>query len=124
MIECKRLDDKNQEGKNGLNAKYIKNGICRFVTRKYSSYFGINGMMGFIVKKVDINDNISKINTLLDKDLIDDDKKTVNANTTQKIEPINIKCDFNYCYTSKHQINFKKEIILYHMMLDFSEIVS
>ena len=32
IIECKRLDNINTTGIAGLNAEYIKNGICRFVT--------------------------------------------------------------------------------------------
>lgn len=36
IIECKRLDNQNLTGKTGLNAKYITDGIMRFVERKYS----------------------------------------------------------------------------------------
>ena len=39
VIECKRLDSNNSTGETGLNAEYVKNGICRFVTDYYSSYF-------------------------------------------------------------------------------------
>ena len=66
VIECKRLD-----GTADLNKKYVKKGIARFITQKYSSYYGKNIMLGFVVKKIDISANaklIEKIqNTESDK---------------------------------------------------------
>jgi hypothetical protein len=50
IIECKRLDAKNQSGVSGLNSEYIKNGIARFVKEDYSAYYKVNGMFGFIVE--------------------------------------------------------------------------
>ena len=55
-IECKRID-----GSTGLNKKYVKDGVARFVTEKYSSYFGRNIMLGFVVKKIDMSSNTQKI---------------------------------------------------------------
>ena len=50
LIECKRLDNKRLKGKSGLNAEYVKNGICRFVNNNYySSFFGCNAMFGFLL---------------------------------------------------------------------------
>ena len=49
IIECKRLNSANFNGATGLNAEYVKNGICRFSTGYYSSYFGYNAMFGFLV---------------------------------------------------------------------------
>jgi len=54
IIECKRLNNKNLRGKAGLNAKYVKDGIERFVTRLYSSYCSVNGMIGFVVEAMNI----------------------------------------------------------------------
>lgn len=45
-IECKRID-----GTADLNKKYVKEGVARFVTQKYSSYYGRNVMLGFVVKR-------------------------------------------------------------------------
>ena len=52
IIECKRLNAANLKGLRGLNAEYVKNGICRFSTGYYSSYFGCNAMFGFLVEPV------------------------------------------------------------------------
>lgn len=65
IIECKRLDNTNTIGKSGLNAKYIKNGIARFTNKLYSSYYRVNGMIGFIVEDLKIHENVNHINTLL-----------------------------------------------------------
>ncbi len=121
IIECKRLDNQNLTGISGLNAEYIKNGICRFVTDYYSSYFGVNGMIGFVVEELDIEANRKHINTLLYNDYINAQEKQVNANTVQEITPIQLSENFNYSYTSTHQVNEQKQIVLYHLMLDFSK---
>lgn len=62
IIECKRID-----GSKTLNRKYINEGIQRFVIGEkplYSSYFGRNCMLGFVVKDIDIHSNTEKINDL------------------------------------------------------------
>lgn len=64
-IECKRLDATNPNGKTGFNAKYIENGIQRFVSKTYGSHFKTNGMIGFVTEKLDINQNTQSINSLL-----------------------------------------------------------
>ncbi len=86
IIECKRLD-----GNKTLNVAYINDGIKRFTTNHYSSYYGVNGMIGFIVRKIDIDKNISKIGNFF-----------------------NIS-EANKLYGSSHA-NLK----LYHLMMDFS----
>ncbi len=48
VIECKRID-----GTFDLNKKYVKEGVARFITQKYSSYYGRNIMLAFVVKKID-----------------------------------------------------------------------
>lgn len=65
ILECKRLDAKRQTGTSGLNAEYISEGICRFVSEKYSSYYKVNGMIGFVIEPMDLQDNVASINTLL-----------------------------------------------------------
>ena len=94
IIECKRLD-----GTNGLNTAYVSDGIERFTTNYgsardqayYSSYYGINGMIGFIVNDINIHDNMAQIGPFFNE--IERDK----------------------LYESNHA-NLK----LYHLMMDFS----
>lgn len=58
FVECKRIDGKKQ-----LNKKYVDNGIRRFVVSPphYRSYYGKNFMLGFVVKSIDIEENVKKI---------------------------------------------------------------
>jgi len=112
-IECKRLDNINTTGTTGLNAKYVSNGIERFISKKYSSYYRVNGMIGFIVGKMDIHQNIEKINTLL--------KTNKAINTTKKITKINFIKNFEFHYCSEHKDKNIKKLGIYHLMFDFSE---
>lgn len=64
IIECKRID-----GTSDLNKKYVNKGIARFVTEKYSSYYGRNIMLGFVVKKIDISANTRLIEGIQNTDL-------------------------------------------------------
>lgn len=121
IIECKRLKNQNLTGMTGLNAEYVQNGICRFVTGYYSSYFGINGMIGFVVESFEIDKNITHINSFLNKDLTNDRGENVNAMPIQEIKPIEISEDFKYSYTSTHQTVSQNEITLYHLMFNFSK---
>jgi hypothetical protein len=109
-IECKRLGSSNAMGATGLNAKYIQNGISRFVSKTYSSHYKTNGMIGFIVETIDINKNIAAINGLL--------KGT--ANTTKELFKHKIVTDFHYSYCSTHDLD-SDEILIYHLMFDFSK---
>lgn len=121
IIECKRLNNQNLTGMTGLNAEYVKNGICRFVTGYYTSFFRINGMIGFVVDNLDIDKNITHINSFLNKDLTNDRRENVNAMPIQEIMPIEINEDFKYSYTSTHQTVSQNEITLYHLMFNFSK---
>ena len=113
IIECKRLDGKNTSGKTGLNAKYIDEGIARFASKKYSMYNGTAGMIGFVVEKMDIQQNVSAINTLLIEHYNQISTEEVLTNKT-------IVADFNYSYFSRHKIDGVVKII-YHLMFDFSD---
>lgn len=68
IIECKRID-----GTAHLNREYVKEGVARFTTQKYSSYYGRNILLGFVVKKINISKNaqlIEKIqNTNFDRQM-------------------------------------------------------
>ena len=113
-LECKRLDSKNLYGTTGLNAKYIENGIYRFVSKTYSSHYKINGMIAFIVENIDVEENIGYINNLLKSTFL-------NANTTKELHCKTIVNNFNYCYCSCHHGESNNdETIIYHLMFDFS----
>lgn len=121
LIECKRLNSSNLTGKRGLNAEYIKNGICRFVSTYYSTYYDCNAMFGFLVEKVDVqNDIVDKINNIINKDYINAQKKKVNARATTKLHYRNFANGYNHSYISTHTRNDGKNITLYHLMFDFS----
>lgn len=113
IIECKRLDSQNQNGTSGLNGEYISEGICRFVSEKYSCYYKTNGMIGFVVQSMDIHCNITCINTLLNN-------SSFPSNTQQNIQQHKIVDDFDYSYFSTHSMG-KEKILIYHLMLDFSK---
>ena len=116
IIECKRIDNKNLNGKTGLNAKYIEEGIMRFVKTKYSAYYGLNGMIGFVVEKMSIAKNIENINILLRDNFLE-------ANTKKEIIKTNFIKDFEYQYSSVHKTINKKLLKLYHLMFDFYNLI-
>ncbi|MDN3604571.1 hypothetical protein QWZ00_15760 [Belliella kenyensis] len=113
IIECKRLDATNPNGTTGLNAKYIENGMCRFASSFYSSHYKTNGMIGFVVEELDINENVSSINKLISTNFS-------KANTTQDLQYRIIVKDFEFSYCSCHNVD-ENNVILYHLMFDFSE---
>lgn len=114
IIECKRLNNQTKRGRTGLNGKYIEDGILRFVRKKYSSFHRINGMIGFVVEKMDIDSNVSDINYLLSNIYSE-------ANATTPITPIGFIEDFRFQYFSEHKDTDESYFKLYHLMLDFSD---
>jgi len=98
VVECKRLD-----GRSVLNRDYVKHGINRFTTSYksskcrpyYSSYYGVNGMIGFVIKEINIDKNMNKIGDFFNQ--IKKDK----------------------LYDSTHGT-----LKLYHLMMDFSKNVN
>lgn len=114
ILECKRLNRKAQRGISGLNYKYIKNGISRFTTNFYSSYYKTNAMIGFVVEPIDIHDNIEDINFLLGNNF----EKII---TKSLITKENFIDDFEFHYSSKHLLDSSNELKLYHLMFDFSK---
>ena len=113
IIECKRLDNKVLTGTSGLNGKYIRNGILRFVNRKYTSFHGLNGMIGFIVESMDIDKNIQNINVLIENDF-------KNSNTKEKLKLALFIDNFKFSYSSLHKDVEGNRIKLFHLMFDFS----
>ncbi len=109
IIECKLLDSV-KTGKGSLNQKYIENGVNRFIKRRdYPTYYGLNGMIGFIVGAVEINELICSLNKLLPG----------NEQISQyKFSPIS-----NFTYKSEHYDIQNKNIQLYHLMLNFSNLI-
>lgn len=100
FIECKRIDGLNSHYQTSLNNKYVNDGINRFITEKYPTHLEANGMLGFVVNKIDIKENTRRITILKDYQFID---------------------NFDLSYISEHTtITSNKKIILYHLMLDFS----
>lgn len=59
LAECKRID-----GSDDLNKKYVREGVKRYVTRKYSAYYGKDLMLGFVVKQISISQNAKEIESL------------------------------------------------------------
>ena len=108
-IECKRLD-----GNKSLNEAYIDNGILRFVNENplYLSYYRTNGMLGFVVRNINVANNMNEIGSLLSN-------KHTKANVID-----NIICENSVpcCYKSTH-ISQNKPLRLYHLMLDISHFV-
>jgi len=113
IIECKRIDNNARRGTSGLNYKYIRNGIVRFTTNFYSSYYKTNAMIGFVVEPIDIHANTEDINFLLENDF----KK---INTISLITKENFIADFEFHYSSNHLLDNSDNLKLYHLMLNFS----
>lgn len=114
LIECKRLDNTNTKGVSGLNAEYIKNGIMRFTSNWYSTYYELNGMIGFVVEEMNIDNNVNDINQLLLNPKFND------ANTVENLISQENLSDFPYYYQSKHEDSKKEKINIHHLMFDFS----
>jgi hypothetical protein len=112
-LECKRIDSNNLKGITGLNAKYIEKGIFRFISGAYSCHYKINGMIGFVVEKMNIRDNVNSINALLENNY------TI-CNTLEFLKQRDILPEFDCCYTSTHTSSGNK-LLIYHLMLDLSE---
>ena len=112
VIECKRLDKQARRGVSGLNYKYIANGIHRFTTSFYASYYKTNAMIGFVVDSLDIHENIKDINYLLKN-------KFTQIDTTDLIRKENFISHFDFHYSSGHLTEDKQKLKLYHLMFSF-----
>ena len=106
-IECKRIDGKKPNGKSGLNAKYVKEGINRYKQQKYTAYYKVNGMFGFVVDDMNIEENVKSINLFL---------KEGEHLSKKQID----KC-FDECYFSSHAVKNGGKLSLYHLMFDFHD---
>lgn len=114
ILECKRLDNQARRGVSGLNYKYINNGIQRFTTGFYSSYYKKNAMIGFIVEPFDIQSNVEDINYLL--------KNNFNQiNTSSLLTKERFIDNFEFHYSSNHLTKDNQDLRLYHLMFRFTE---
>lgn len=117
VFECKNLD-----GESALNSQYIQEGIHRFVNEKYPTTLGRNGMLGFIIKPIDIEGNTQKINNLLNKSGTNAEIVAVRKQTKEHLKKYTIVNNFVFSYCSKHEtLTDKKSFELYHLMLDYSD---
>ena len=108
IIECKRVD-----GTTDLNKKYVKEGVARFVTEKYSSYYGRNIMLGFVVKKIDISANVQLIEGIQNSEL--------NQNRHGKFELVS-RNNRTESYKCMYQIK-SGELELRHIFSDYSSVM-
>jgi hypothetical protein len=112
IFECKRLD-----GTARLNREYIREGILRFTSGKYSSYYGVNGMIGYEVKKLNTPVNVQKINSILLSDY-------PLLRQTSGMEPVEIIEDFKFSYQSVHCFDSSRRLRLFHLILDMSFLIN
>jgi len=106
IIELKRLD-----GGKHLNKEYIKEGIQRFTLGKYPSFLSLFGMIGFVVKEIDIDKNVKKINTLLETDYS-------KPETVKYLQNDNFT---NCSYQSEHKDSRDNNLKAFHQFWDFNE---
>lgn len=109
IFECKRI-----AGDLTLNRKYIDEGIRRFVGKmpKYTSYYKINCMLGFVVKNIDISKNTKNINDLLKKEYTD-------INVQHYLQSWSIP----YTYISSHGETDNERIILIHIFQNCTSLI-
>ena len=107
FVECKRLD-----GNKRLNDEYVKNGIARFVVKPlhYSSHYNKNYMLGFIIKNININENVKKIEKIQD------------TNTKINNQSGFIQSEKNLNYDCTYDVG-SRVIELRHMFADLSDVV-
>lgn len=111
IIECKRLNNINTQGETGLNAEYVVNGMNRFLSEnRYSSYYGTNALIGFVVSPLDIPSNMSAINSIA--------KRKLTGGYIQEIQSELFIPEFAYQYSSIHTKENGERIKLYHLMYD------
>jgi len=108
IVECKRLD-----GKMSLNKKYVGEGVSRFITKKYSSYYGKNIMLGFVIKQIDISNNAV---------LIERYQNTDNSENMYGSFDLVAKRSKSEVYKCQYKIE-KGDLELRHIFIDYSGII-
>lgn len=108
IIECKLLNKNNNMNIEALNAKYIKNGIQRFITEYYSCCnLHTNAMIGFIIEDTEIDNKLNDINNL--------SKIFFNNLLTIQQE---ISRENKYLYKSSYSTYNNKTFTIYHLFFD------
>lgn len=106
-IECKRVDSGNE-----LCRNYYEKGIKRFVTGYYSEQMQIAGMLGFI-QKDDVTQIVSNINRHLPA-----------LTTLRPLHSVSMAEQVYLTYLSRHKRDKNLgEIKIYHLMLDYINII-
>ena len=109
IIECKRID-----GTQKLNREYIENGMQRFIgeSSKYTSYYHMNCMLGFLVQKIEPSVIVDRMNQLLQTEYSDiQTHKYLREGTVQNT------------FISSHGFNDDTRIELIHAFADCSSIL-
>lgn len=114
IIECKRLNNINISGNTGLNAEYIKNGIYRYTSNYYKSYYRVNGMIAFVVDDLNIQENIKILNKLMTTSF-------TNSRVQKEITKDSFVEDFDYHYHSQHIDDDNNILKLYHLIFNFKD---
>ena len=111
IIECKRID-----GKPELNKKYVTLGIARFIAEspKYLSNNKRNIMFGYVVKTINVPENITEIEKIQVEHF-----KNITVSKFQLIKNHNTEY---YLYSCKYQSNVFL-IELNHLFYNFSEVM-
>lgn len=109
IVECKRID-----GSGDLNQKYVNEGIARFVSEKYTSRYGKNIMLGYVVRDIDVVANTKQIENI--QNLIPD---PCMHGCFQFLKKKGITDYYSCVYYNQ---SFKLE--LWHLFSNFSDVVS
>ena len=102
-IECQRLD-----GKSHLSREYVDNGIRRFTSGKYPTLLGCNAMLGFVISAIDLTSTVSQINRHL--------KISEYLRTSSTMQDKMVELE------SQHSM--PHDFVLYHLWLDFAELLA
>lgn len=111
-FECKRLEN------NSKNDDYIKKGIRKYVGNKYARAMPFAGMIGFVEKG-----NIFRIKDDINRRLIELNQRG-EIKTPRLLEFEEIEKDFRFTFLSSHCREASSHIDLYHLFLDYKEILS
>ena len=108
IVECKRID-----GKGELNKKYVGEGVARFITQKYSSYYGKNIMLGFVINQINISNNATLIEGIQNAD---------HNHYMHGSFDLTVKGSKSEVYKCCYQLG-DRDLELRHIFVDYSSIV-
>lgn len=99
-IECKRFLE-NEINKSQIQNQYIGNGVNRFITNKYPTYWGYAGMMSFVE-----SGDILKLSQILNKQF--------------KMTNLSQKYKYQFITESSEYSSAKKLFKIVHILLNFA----